>query len=62
MSMMLWFQPRPYKENWSHERTMAALLAEEGRHFDPVVLKAFVSVFSDTQPLAFQPLLLEAVN
>jgi response regulator RpfG family c-di-GMP phosphodiesterase len=43
---------RPYKETWSHEQTMAALLAESGRHFDPAVLETFVAIFMYAKPPA----------
>lgn len=53
---------RPYKETWSHERTMTTLLEEEGRHFDPVVLKAFVTIFKDAKSTTFDLHPLEIVN
>ena len=53
---------RPYKENWSHERTMTTLLQEEGRHFDPVVLKAFFTVFKDAKSTTFDLHPLEIVS
>jgi response regulator RpfG family c-di-GMP phosphodiesterase len=45
---------RPYKQTWSHERTMAALLEQGGRHFDPDVLETFVALFMDTKPPTFE--------
>lgn len=38
---------RPYKEAWSPERGLAALEAESGKHFDPAVVAAFVSLYRE---------------
>lgn len=38
---------RPYKEAWSPERGLAAIEAEAGKHFDPTVVGAFVSLCRD---------------
>jgi putative two-component system response regulator len=38
---------RPYKEAWSAERGIAAIEAESGKHFDPGVVAAFVSLYRD---------------
>lgn len=38
---------RPYKEAWSSERGIAAIEAESGKHFDPGVVAAFVSLYRD---------------
>ena len=38
---------RPYKEAWSSERGIAAIEADSGKHFDPGVVAAFVSLFRD---------------
>ena len=38
---------RPYKEAWSTERGIAAIEAESGKHFDPAVVSAFVSLYRD---------------
>ncbi len=35
---------RPYKEAWSAERGLAAIEADSGKHFDPTVVAAFVSL------------------
>ncbi len=32
---------RPYRPAWSHEKAMAYIRAESGRHFDPKVVEAF---------------------
>ncbi|MEZ4729403.1 MAG: HD domain-containing protein [Caldilineaceae bacterium] len=46
---------RPYKQTWSHEETMAALLDQGGRHFDPAVLETFVAIFMYDKPPATEP-------
>ncbi len=38
---------RPYKEAWSTERGLAAIEADSGKHFDPGVVAAFVSLYRD---------------
>jgi HD-GYP domain-containing protein (c-di-GMP phosphodiesterase class II) len=38
---------RPYKEAWSPERGLAAIESESGKHFDPHVVAAFVSLYRD---------------
>ena len=38
---------RPYKEAWSSERGIAAIEADSGKHFDPGVVAAFVSLYRD---------------
>jgi putative two-component system response regulator len=35
---------RPYRRAWSVERTLAAIVAERGRHFDPVVVDALLAI------------------
>lgn len=45
---------RPYKKTWSHEQTMAALIEQGGRHFDPTVLETFVALFMNDKPPAFE--------
>ncbi|UZP66629.1 HD domain-containing protein [Desulfovibrio mangrovi] len=35
---------RPYKTPWTHERTIELIKAETGKHFDPVVVAAFMDV------------------
>lgn len=37
---------RPYKEAWTVQRAIATIKQESGRHFDPVLASAFVSVVS----------------
>lgn len=44
---------RPYKMTWSHEQAMTALQEQDGRHFDPAVLAAFVTSFKDAKPSLF---------
>ncbi len=34
---------RPYREGWSREKTLAYILGQAGRHFDP----SFVEIFLD---------------
>lgn len=41
---------RPYKETWSHEQTMNALLEQGEQHFDPAVLETFVAIFKHAKP------------
>ncbi|MEP7003738.1 MAG: HD-GYP domain-containing protein [Chloroflexota bacterium] len=38
---------RPYKEAWSSERGLAAIEADSGKHFDPGIVAAFVSLYRD---------------
>lgn len=38
---------RPYKAAWSHERAMAHIQAEAGRHFDPACVAALVAYLSE---------------
>lgn len=33
---------RPYKEPWSHEKTYHYVVNQSGKHFDPVVVEAFI--------------------
>jgi len=35
---------RPYRPAWSVERTIAEIVAERGRHFDPVVVNALLAI------------------
>lgn len=39
---------RPYKAAWSHERAMAHIQAEAGRHFDPACVAALVAYRVET--------------
>lgn len=43
-------QIRPYKKAWSHEEAMKELRAQAGRHFDPEVVDAALSVLCCTGP------------
>ena len=38
---------RPYKDAWTAERGMAAIEAESGKHFDPGVVAAFLSLYRE---------------
>ncbi len=38
---------RPYKEAWTPERGLSAIEAESGKHFDPGVVAAFVSLYRE---------------
>jgi|GEM_PF-2375450 len=35
---------RPYKEPWTHEQTVAHIVEDSGKHFDPKVVDAFVKL------------------
>lgn len=35
---------RVYKDAYSHERSMAIIRAESGKHFDPVIVEAFCAI------------------
>ena len=35
---------RPYKDAYTHEKAEAIILSESGKHFDPVIVEAFMSV------------------
>ncbi|MFV0349472.1 MAG: HD-GYP domain-containing protein, partial [Halodesulfovibrio sp.] len=37
---------RPYKAPWTHEKATELIKAESGKHFDPVVVAAFLDVES----------------
>jgi CHASE2 domain-containing sensor protein len=43
--------PRPYKEPWPLEEALAEIRRERGRHFDPAVVDAFMSLVDDLDPL-----------
>ena len=43
--------PRPYKEPWPVEEAIAEIRSERGRHFDPAVVDAFMSLVDDLDPL-----------
>jgi CHASE2 domain-containing sensor protein len=38
---------RPYKQRWTLEATLAELAAQRGRHFDPVLVDAFLAMVPD---------------
>lgn len=38
---------RPYKEAWSKEETLAEIRKQRGKHFDPAIVDAFMSMMSD---------------
>jgi HD-GYP domain-containing protein (c-di-GMP phosphodiesterase class II) len=38
---------RPYKEAYSAETARQVILEESGRHFDPIVVRAFEARFED---------------
>lgn len=38
---------RPYKDAWEPERALAVMRAEGGRHFDPLVLDAFLDIMAN---------------
>jgi hypothetical protein len=41
---------RPYKDPWPLEDALMELRRERGRHFDPVVLDAFLAIVDDLDP------------
>jgi putative two-component system response regulator len=57
--------PRPYKQAWPAERAFQYLAAQRGRHFDPRLADAFVSLrkeimeiqteWQDPRPAAASP-------
>jgi putative two-component system response regulator len=42
---------RPYKEPWPLQDALDELARERGRHFDPVVLDAFLGMVDDLDPV-----------
>lgn len=38
---------RPYKEAWSSDRGITAIEVDSGKHFDPAVVEAFVSLYRE---------------
>jgi hypothetical protein len=40
---------RPYRSGWSHERAIAHIREQAGRHFDPKVVEAFLGVVGDPE-------------
>ncbi len=42
---------RPYRRAWTAERALAHLAAQSGRQFDPQVVRAFMALLADQQPL-----------
>jgi putative two-component system response regulator len=45
--------PRPYKEAWSVQDALDELRRERGKHFDPAVIDAFMTLVDDLDPLLF---------
>jgi putative two-component system response regulator len=45
--------PRPYKEPWPVEDALEELRRERGKHFDPAVVDAFMTLVDDLDPLLF---------
>ncbi len=43
---------RPYKKIWSHNKAKAIIEEESGRHFDPVVVSAFLSCHQQFKAIA----------
>jgi putative two-component system response regulator len=43
--------PRPYKEPWSLQEALDELRSERGKHFDPAVVDAFMTLVDDLDPL-----------
>ena len=41
---------RPYKRRWTMDDTVAELEAQRGRHFDPVLVDAFLAMVPDLEP------------
>jgi CHASE2 domain-containing sensor protein len=41
---------RPYKEPWPYDEALDELRRERGRHFDPAVVDAFMSIVHDLDP------------
>jgi putative two-component system response regulator len=39
--------PRPYKEAWPLEKTVAMIQEEAGKHFDPMLVDAFLGILPD---------------
>jgi len=42
---------RPYKEAWPTEKALTILVSEKGRHFDPAVVDAFLTIIPDVEHL-----------
>jgi len=45
--------PRPYKEPWPLHEALDELRRERGKHFDPAVVDAFMTLVDDLGPLLF---------
>ena len=45
---------RPYKRAWSLEDTMAYIATNRGRHFDPLLVDAFVTTLPELQNIRYQ--------
>jgi PAS domain S-box-containing protein len=38
---------RPYRRRWSQEKTIQLIQAESGKHFDPIVVEAFLNIVNE---------------
>jgi putative two-component system response regulator len=45
--------PRPYKEAWPVQDALDELRRERGKHFDPAVVDAFMTLVDELDPLLF---------
>ena len=45
--------PRPYKEPWPVQDALDELRSQRGKHFDPAVVDAFMTLVDDLDPLLF---------
>ena len=45
--------PRPYKEPWPVQDALEELRGQRGKHFDPAVIDAFMTLVDDLDPLLF---------
>jgi CHASE2 domain-containing sensor protein len=46
--------PRPYKEPWPLEDALEELRSQRGKHFDPAVVDAFMTLVDDLDPLILE--------
>ena len=46
--------PRPYKEPWPLEDALEELRSQRGKHFDPAVIDAFMTLVDDLDPLILE--------
>ncbi len=40
---------RPYRKAWSHEKALAYICEQAGRHFDPEVVRVFVELIRNDE-------------